>query len=88
MENETNWADLTPEQKLDKRYEWWLSAGIEFPGPEARKNYQERAQRFVDAYRVEEPDLVATATRNPFRGTWLSSPPESGRTSKRHLSCE
>ena len=55
---EKNWADLTPEEKREKRYEWWLSADINFSSPEARKNYRERALRYVQAYRVEKPDRV------------------------------
>jgi hypothetical protein len=58
METEKKWADLTPLEKREKRYEWWLSADISFSSPEARKNYRERALRFVKAYRVEEPDRV------------------------------
>ena len=54
MENEQKWADLTPLEKREKRYEWWLSADINFSSPEARKNYRERALRFVSAYRVEK----------------------------------
>jgi len=58
MENEKKRADLTPMEKLVKRYEWWLLADIDFSNPEARKNYRERAQRFVHAYSVETPDRV------------------------------
>ncbi len=58
MEAEKKWADLTPEEKRAQRYEWWLSADIKFSNPEAKKNYRERAQRFINAYRVEPPDRV------------------------------
>ena len=51
METEKKWADLTPVEKREKRYEWWLSADINFSGPEARKSYKERALRFVNACR-------------------------------------
>jgi hypothetical protein len=58
MEAEKKWADLTPEEKREQRFEWWLSPGIEFASPEAEKSYRERALRFVNAYRVAEPDRV------------------------------
>ena len=58
MENEKKWAELTPMEKHEKRYDWWLSADINFSSPEARRNYRERAQRFVRAYSVEKPDRV------------------------------
>jgi hypothetical protein len=58
MEAEKRWADFTPLERREKRYEWWLCADINFSSPEARRNYQERALRFVNAYRVEKPDRV------------------------------
>jgi hypothetical protein len=58
MENEKEWANLTPLEKREKRYEWWMSADINFSSPKARKNYRERALRFVSAYSVETPDRV------------------------------
>ena len=45
-------------EKREQRYEWWLNPDIKFSSPEARKNYKERAQRFIDAYQVEKPDRV------------------------------
>jgi hypothetical protein len=58
MQTEKKWGDLTPLEKRELRYESWLNAEINFTSPEARKNYRERAQRFVSAYKVEEPDRV------------------------------
>jgi uroporphyrinogen-III decarboxylase len=49
----TQWTE-----KREQRYESWLSAGISFSSPEARKRYRETAQRFISAYKVEEPDRV------------------------------
>ena len=54
--NQKKWADLTPAEKREQRYEWWLNPEIKFSGPEAAKKYKERALRFVQAYRVEKPD--------------------------------
>jgi hypothetical protein len=58
MQPEKKWADLTPVEKREQRYEWWLSADIKFSSPEARKKYRDRALRFIQAYRVEKPDRV------------------------------
>jgi hypothetical protein len=58
MENIMEWANLTPLERRKKRYEWWISADVNFSSPEARNNYRERAQRFVSAYSVEKPDRV------------------------------
>jgi hypothetical protein len=58
MDTEKKWADLTPVEKREQRYQWWLSADIKFSSPEAEKKYKERAQRFIAAYRVEKPDRV------------------------------
>jgi hypothetical protein len=58
METEKEWAGLTPEDKREVRYGWWLSADINFSSPEARKNYRERALRFINAYKVEKPDRI------------------------------
>jgi uroporphyrinogen-III decarboxylase len=49
----TQWTE-----KREQRYESWLSPDINFSSPKARKNYRERAQRFISAYRVQEPDRV------------------------------
>jgi hypothetical protein len=58
MEAEKKWDDLTPVEKREQRYQWWLSPGIKFSSPQAEKNYRERALRFINAYRVEKPDRV------------------------------
>jgi len=58
METEKKWADLTPAEKREQRYQWWLNPDIKFVSPEAEKNYKTRALRFINAYRVEKPDRV------------------------------
>ena len=56
---ENNWAELTPEEKRERRFQWWLSAeDINFSSPQAKKAYRERAQRMIDVYQVKEPDRV------------------------------
>jgi uroporphyrinogen-III decarboxylase len=58
MEAEKKWADMTPAEKRQRRYEWWLNPGIKFSSPAAEKDYRVRAQRFIKAYQVEQPDRV------------------------------
>jgi uroporphyrinogen-III decarboxylase len=58
MDAEKKWADLTPAEKREQRYQWWLNPDVRFSSPEAAKKYKERALRFVNAYRVEKPDKV------------------------------
>jgi len=46
-----DWAELTPEQKRQQRIDRYLNPiGINFVNDEARKQYQIRAQRYVDVY--------------------------------------
>ncbi len=58
MEAEKKWTDLTPEEKREQRYQWWLSPDVKFSSREAEKSYKERTLRFINAYRVEKPDRV------------------------------
>ena len=54
-----NWAQMTPEQKREYRLNRTLdTTGMQFPTPEAEKNFKVRAQRMVDVYNVREPDRV------------------------------
>lgn len=53
------WSALTPRQKKQRRFEWWLSAkGVKFDNSEAEKAYKQRVQRLIDAYEVRQPDRV------------------------------
>ena len=58
MAEDKKWADLTPAEKRQQRYDWWLNPGIKFSSAEAEKNYRARAQRFIAAYKVEKADRV------------------------------
>ncbi len=59
MEAERKWADLTPKEKREQRYERWLSPpDVRFSSPEVEKSYKQKAQRFLTAYEIEEPDRV------------------------------
>jgi hypothetical protein len=54
-----NWAQLTPEQKREKRFDLLLNPkGIKFDNPQAERNYKTRMQRLIDVYKVKEPDRV------------------------------
>ena len=56
----TEWKSLTPEQKLERRFQAWLAAAdsIKFASPQAEKDYRARAKRFADAVRLKIPDRV------------------------------
>ncbi|MBN2320720.1 MAG: hypothetical protein JXR49_16690 [Acidobacteria bacterium] len=58
MDMGPNWANMTPEEKREQRYRWWLTPEIDFNGPDAEKNYRQRVQRLIDAYNVDVPDRV------------------------------
>lgn len=55
---DTQWAQLSPEEKRQARQEWLLDPGIPFVSPEAEKAYKIRTQRLIDMYCVKEPDRV------------------------------
>ncbi|HTY61877.1 MAG TPA: uroporphyrinogen decarboxylase family protein [Acidobacteriota bacterium] len=55
----TDWAQLTPEQKRQRRLDSFVNPpGMQFVSEKAKNNYKIRAQRLVDAYNVQEPDRV------------------------------
>ncbi|MFC1948770.1 uroporphyrinogen decarboxylase family protein [Chloroflexota bacterium] len=50
-----NWQKLTPEEKLEKRLEAWLSApGVEFASDKAREDYTERVTNIIDAMQLKK----------------------------------
>ena len=54
-----NWQTLTPEQKLEKRIQAWLSPeGVQFDSPQAEADYKARAGRLMDAMLMKKPDRV------------------------------
>jgi uroporphyrinogen-III decarboxylase len=56
---ETKWAEMTPQQKREQRFSWWLeSDSINFINADAKKAYKQRVQRMIDVYNVKEPDRV------------------------------
>jgi hypothetical protein len=53
------WAELTPEEKREERFNRWLSPpGVTFSSPQAEKGYKERVTRFIKAFQLKEPDRV------------------------------
>jgi len=53
------WTRLSPEAKLEKKFESWLMPqGIDFISAEAEKAYKERATRMKDAMQLKVPDRV------------------------------
>jgi hypothetical protein len=54
-----NWNQLTPAQKREYRIHKLLNpTHVKFVSPEAEQGYKVRAQRYVDAFNVKEPDRV------------------------------
>ena len=59
MTTEKKWADLSPEERREERFQRWLSPlGVPFSSSEAEKNYKARVTRFIKAFKLEEPDRV------------------------------
>lgn len=53
------WAQWPPEQKREWRLSNFLNPkNVQFVSEKAKNNYRLRAQRFVDAYNLKEPDRV------------------------------
>jgi len=56
---EKKWAGMTPQEKREQRFKWWLdSEDINFINANAKKAYKQRIQRMIDVYNVKEPDRV------------------------------
>ena len=56
---EANWADLSPMEKREKRFEKWLSTeGMTFNSPEAEQKYKDIVTRLTKVIKLEEPDRV------------------------------
>jgi uroporphyrinogen-III decarboxylase len=53
-----DWAQLTPEQKRQKRLDNFLNQDLPFVSEKAKQDYRMRAQRLVDVFNVKEPDRV------------------------------
>ncbi len=59
MKMEKGWAELTPAEKQEKRFEEWLSPkGANFIDKEAESAYRKKVSRFIRAIKLEEPDRV------------------------------
>ena len=59
MKKPDNWAELTWEEKREKRWEWWRAApGVNFINQEAREKHDARVDRIIKAVKLEKPDRV------------------------------
>ena len=59
MDMPSDWSQLTPQQKRERRIQNFLEPyDIKFASPEAEKDYKTRARRLIDVYNVREPDRV------------------------------
>ncbi|MBN2040253.1 MAG: hypothetical protein JW864_09445 [Spirochaetes bacterium] len=67
MNNEKTWANLSPEEKREKRFERWMSPeGINFNTPEIEQEYKKKIDRFIKSIKLEEPDRVPVMTPAGF----------------------
>ncbi len=56
-----NLADLSSDEKREKRFNRWLSPdNVIFISTDAEKLYKKRVQRIIDAVKLKEPDRVPT----------------------------
>jgi hypothetical protein len=54
-----DWTHLSPEQKREHRFSWYLNPeGVKFADSKAAEAYSARAKRFVDVFKIQEPDRV------------------------------
>lgn len=59
MTTEKKWADLSPDERREERFQQWLSPpGVTFSSSEAERGYKVRVTRFIKAIKLEEPDRV------------------------------
>ena len=60
MEKPENWADLTWQEKREKRFEYWRAAhGVNFVSDEVKAKHDRRLGRYIKAIKLEElPDRV------------------------------
>ena len=54
-----NWHSLTPDEKREERFSWWLDPeNVNFIDKEAEANYKKRVTRLIKAIKCEVPDRV------------------------------
>ena len=67
MTTERTWAELTPDERREVRFERWLSPPEgKFAGPEAESAYKTRVTRFIKTIKLEEPDRVPVMLPSGF----------------------
>jgi uroporphyrinogen-III decarboxylase len=55
---EKNWADLTSDERRQKRFKQWLSPEIQFSSQDVAKAYRERVNRLIRCIQLKVPDRV------------------------------
>ena len=70
MTSEKPWESLTPDEKLQARFNAWNAAeGINFASGQAEEDYKARTKRFTDAMLLKTPDRVPL---NPTFGGFIT----------------
>ena len=64
---DTNWAKLSPSEKLEARFAAWIEAeGVPFATPEARQAYLDRVQMVKDAVQLRKPVRIPVCPNTGF----------------------
>ncbi len=58
MSTQTQWNDLSWEEKREDRFNRWLHPPVTFSSAEAENKYRQRVTRFIKAIKLQEPDRV------------------------------
>jgi hypothetical protein len=53
-----NWHKLTPQEKMEARFNSWMSPKIEFASPEAAQAYKQRVQLIKDVTYLKKPERI------------------------------
>jgi hypothetical protein len=60
---EKKWTEMSPDERMDHRFQAWLNPGVPFSSPEAEHAYKARVTRLTDAMRLKKrPDRVPVFT--------------------------
>lgn len=67
-----NWNKLTPKEKMEARFNSWMSLNIEFTSPEKAQAYKQRVQMIKDVTYLQKPERI------PIIPWWGVYPAEYG----------
>lgn len=53
-----NWGDLSPKERMESRFESWMSLDVEFASPEVEQAYKQRVQMVKDVVELKKPERI------------------------------